>query len=168
MRPAMPMRFCLVCTLLLAAWACAWAAGSEPGVLAVVVARDAPERPLAKDALAPVFLRQMTLWPNRETIQPVNLSAAHPLRRVFSERVLGLAPDELDEYWNDQYFHGVFPPYAAESEEAVLRFVAGSPAAIGYVSACAVDGRVRVLFFSTPAGLVPGGGASRHCPPKPP
>lgn len=161
-----PMRFCLACALSVAALVSAWAAAPEPVAIAVIVARNAPDQPVAKDALAPIFLRKTTLWANREAIQPVNLSAAHPLRRLFSERVLGLAPDELDEYWNDQYFHGVFPPYAADSEEAVVRFVAGSPAAIGYVSACAVDGRVKVLLWLTPSGSAPGGGAARFCPPR--
>jgi hypothetical protein len=32
------------------------------------------------------------------------------------------------------------------SVEAILRFVAATPGAIGYVPACAVDGRVRLLM----------------------
>lgn len=136
---------------------------AEQAPIAVVVARDGPEQALDKDALARIFLRKTLFWANRLAVQPVNLAASHPLRRLFSERVAGLDPEELEDYWNDQYFHGVFPPYSVASEEAVLRYVAESAGAIGYVSACAVDGRVKVLLWLTAAGTAPGG-AGRFCP----
>ena len=133
-------------------------------MIAVIVAQNAPKQPLDKKALDRIFLRKTTLWANGETIRPVNLSAAHPLRRLYSERVSGLEPEDLEDYWNDQYFHGIFPPYAVDSEEAAIRYVSESTAAIGYVSACAVDGRVKVLLFLTPAGFAQGGIPSHYCP----
>ena len=139
-------------------------AGGEAAVIAVVVAKDGPEQSLDKDTLSGFFLRKTLFWANHQPVSPVNLQASHPLRRVFSERVTGLDPEELENYWNDQYFQGVFPPYSVASEEAVLRYVAESPAAIGYVSACAVDARVKVLLFLTASGLTPGGAAGKHCP----
>jgi hypothetical protein len=143
----------------------AWADGGvEAGVIAVIVARAGPEQTLDKSALNRIFLRKTGLWANGEPIRPVNLSAAHPLRRLFSQRVAGLEPEDLEDYWNDQYFHGIFPPYAVASEEAAIRYVAESAAAIGYVSACAADERVKVLFYLTAAGVVPGGSATRFCP----
>jgi len=157
-----------LCRWLWMALQMAWAAaadGSEPAVIAVIVARYGPDQTLDKSALARIFLRKTALWANGETILPVNLSAAHPLRRLFSQRVAGLEPEELEDYWNDQYFHGVFPPYAVASEEAALRYVSESAAAIGYVSACAVDGRVKALLYLTPAGVAQGGTPARYCPP---
>jgi len=151
---------------LLVAWAsAALAAGdSEPEAIAVIIARNAPEQSLDKSALAQIFLRKILLWGNGEAIHPVNLSAAHPLRRLFSQRVAGLAPEELEDYWNDRYFHGVFPPYSVASEEAAIRYVSASDAAIGYVSPCAVDGRVRALLYLTTTGIAQGGNPSRYCP----
>lgn len=132
-------------------------------VIAVIVAKNAPEHSLDKESLNLIFLRKMTTWPNRSLIQPVNLLAAHPLRHLFTERVSGLEAEELEQYWNDQYFHGIFPPYAVASEEAVIRFVAESASAIGYVSACAVDVRVRVLFYLTPSGVENRENAEHYC-----
>ena len=137
---------------------------SEQTVVAVIVAKDGPSQPLDKNALSRIYLRKTLLWANREPVQPVNLSATHPLRRLFSERVSGLEPEELDGYWNDQYFQGVFPPYSVASEEAMVRYVAASTTAIGYVSACAVDGRVKVLLYLTHAGFAQGGIPSHYCP----
>ena len=141
------------------------AGSSDPAVIAVIVARNGPDQSLDKSALSRIFLRKTALWANGEAIRPVNLSATHPLRRLFSQRVAGLEPEDLEDYWNDQYFHGIFPPYAVVSEEAAIRYVSESAAAIGYVSACAVDGRVRVLLYLTPAGLAQGGTPARYCPP---
>ena len=135
-------------------------------IIAVIVAKNAPHRRLTQDALARVFLRQQILWENRDPILPVNLEASNPLRRLFSERALKLDPEDLDGYWNDQYFHGIFPPYVLASEEAVLRFVAASPQAIGYVSACMVDQRVRAVAYLTPNGLRMDGDPARFCPPR--
>jgi len=144
--------------------ATAWADGSEPPVIAVIVARNGLKQPLDKNALASIFLRKTLLWAGGEPIRPVNLAAVHPLRRLFSEWVSGLEPEDLDDYWNDQYFHGVFPPYAVASEEAAIRYVSESAAAIGYVSACAVDERVKALLYLSSAGISQGGSPSRHCP----
>jgi ABC-type phosphate transport system substrate-binding protein len=139
------------------------AKAGEPPAIAVVVASHSSHEVLDKNALKRIFLGETRAWSNQESIRPVNLAASHPLRRAFSMRVLGLEPEELDEYWNNQYFNGIFPPYAAASEEAVLRFVAESPDAVGYVSACAVDARVKALAFVTASGWVKGGDAAKFC-----
>ncbi len=60
--------------------------------------------------------------------------------------ILGQPPEALEGYWRDLYFNGVVPPFVLASEEAVIRFVASTPGAIGYVSACPGDKRVRVLM----------------------
>lgn len=139
-------------------------AGPEPDDFVVIVAGNAPHESLDQETLARIFLRKKTFWDNGEAIVPVNLSASHPLRRLFSEQILGLEPEELDNYWNAQYFHGVFPPYVVASEEAMLRFVAQSAGAIGYVSACALDPRVKTLL-SLPAAS-PARNPSPRCPQK--
>ena len=68
------------------------------------------------------------------------------MRRWFSQQVMGATPEDLEGYWRDLYFNGVVPPFVLASEEAVLRFVAATPGAVGYVSGCLVDRRVRVLL----------------------
>ncbi|HEV8712364.1 MAG TPA: hypothetical protein VGX03_05985 [Candidatus Binatia bacterium] len=116
-------------------------------MLAVVVSASSITEPLSIEELARIYRRQKLLWADNTRIVPVNLPADHPLRRSFSRLVLGALPKELDAYWNAQYFHGITPPYVLTSEEAVLRFVATTPGAIGYVSAAAVTGQVSVLLY---------------------
>ena len=76
------------------------------------------------------------------------------MRQRFSQRVLRISPEEMERYWNDMYFHGVSPPHVLASPEAVLRFVAQTAGAIGYVAYCDADPRVRVALVLTSAGPV--------------
>lgn len=114
--------------------------------IAVIMSESSTVPFLSNEKLALIFKRKRNFWDNGERIQPVNLPPAHPLRRAFSQQVFGRSPEELDDYWRDMYFHGVLPPFVLASEEAVIRFVATTPGAIGYVSACALDHRVTVVL----------------------
>ncbi len=111
----------------------------------VIAAPGSEPAAITGDELALVYRRQKTLVDGTR-VQPVNLPAAHPLRRWFSQQVLGQPPEAMEGYWRDLYFNGVVPPFVLASEEAVIRFVAATPGAIGYVSACPGDKRVRVLM----------------------
>lgn len=126
----------------LLAGACAQAADAPVRVVAAPGTRPAV---LSLAELAQVYRRQRGFI-DGQRVQPVNLPAAHPLRRWFSQQVLGQTPEEMEGWWRDQYFNGVLPPFVLASEEAVLRWVAATPGAIGYVSGCAADRRVRVLL----------------------
>lgn len=134
------------------------ATGTETAIAVVVGRGQAETTPLSPALVAGIFARKRQLWRDRTSILPVNLPASHPLRRNFSRWVFDRTPEEMQAYWNDQYFHGVVPPPVLASEEAVLRFVTSTPGAIGYVSLCVVDRRVEVLAVVQP----PEGAAS--CP----
>jgi hypothetical protein len=112
----------------------------------VVITGPGDERHLSREAVSQVFLRKQVFWDNGTRVQPVNLPADNPLRRAFSQVVLGHLPQELEDYWREMYFHGVLPPHVLASEEAVILFVASTPGAIGYVSTCYPDRRVSVVM----------------------
>jgi ABC-type phosphate transport system substrate-binding protein len=112
----------------------------------VVITGPGEERHLSREAVSQIFMRKQNYWENGTRIQPVNLPANHPLRRAFSQVVLGHLPEELEEYWREMYFHGVLPPHVLASEEAVILFVSSTPGAIGYVSTCYPDRRVSVVL----------------------
>jgi hypothetical protein len=52
----------------------------------------------------------------------------------------------MEDYWREQYFHGVLPPRVLESEQAVALFVGATPGAIGYVASCPSGLRAKVLL----------------------
>lgn len=126
---------------------------AEP-VIAVIMPAQREAVSLDVDDVSQIYKRRKLLWPDGRRIEPVNLPADHPLRRRFTESVLRMTPDAMEGYWNEQYFHGVRPPHVLASEAAVLRFVAGTRNAIGYLPYCAVDERVRVLLLLDADGKV--------------
>ena len=101
---------------------------------------------LSLEALAQVYLRRKRFWDDGSTIIPLNLPPQAALRARFSERVLDQAETRLADYWNRQYFHGILPPATLASTQAVLRYVAADPNAIGYVPVSEVDASVRVVL----------------------
>jgi ABC-type phosphate transport system substrate-binding protein len=138
---ALASRFMLVLALLLLAPA----RGEERDPIVVIVH---PERraDLSIDDVAQIYLRRMRFWNDGSPVVPLNLTSTDPLRKRFSRLVLRENAQRLAEYWNRQYFYGIFPPATLASAEAMRRYVAADPNAIGYVPSSLVDDSVRVLF----------------------
>lgn len=118
-------------------------------VIAVIVPtqEQAEKLKLTPSSLKLIYLRKQLFWPNGKRIIPVNLQSEHNLRNQFSKAVLGSLPKQQIDYWNGLYFNGIQPPHSVNSEEAVIRFVTDTKSAIGYVNACAVDERVKILLW---------------------
>lgn len=116
-------------------------------VLAVVVAASRSAEPLDADTLSLIYKRKKQFWRDGRRILPVNLPPEHVLRRRFAQEILRLSLDAQEDYWNEQYFQGVLPPHMLRSEEAMARFVAETEGAIGYLSPCALDPRLRVVLL---------------------
>ena len=119
--------------------------------IAVIVSLSVTDT-LDRKELARIYQRKQLFWNNGTPIRPVNLSVEHPLRPKFSQLVLGALPEDLVVYWNEQYFHGITPPYVLTSEAAIVQFVATTSGAIGYVNAAAVTENVRVLLYLSLSG----------------
>jgi ABC-type phosphate transport system substrate-binding protein len=132
--------FTLYCSALIAQ------AQAGEQIVVIVRASHAADA-ISQEELARVYLGKKLFWEDGTRIIPVNLTADHPCRRRFSRLVLGLLPEEMQEYWNAQYFHGISPPYVLSSEEAVLQFVAETPGAIGYLCSAATTAQVKVLLL---------------------
>ncbi len=119
----------------------AWTLAAEPAI-AVIVGPAAPAIGYDHRTLRDVFLKRIVVDHAGAAVAPLNLPAADPLRQAFSYALWGQSPEAKQHYWNERYFNGITPPYVVRSQEAMLRFVAETPGAIGYVAACLVDGRV--------------------------
>lgn len=129
-------------------------AQAGPEVLAVIVPQNYAGRLPKAQELALVFKRKKLFWDDGSRIQPVNLPADHPWRREFSQRVLKSLPEAQAQHWNSMYYHGVFPPHVVASPEAMLRFVAETDGAVGYISACRIDARVKPILWVGSTGAI--------------
>ena len=124
------------------------------GGIAVIIGKSPPHIAFDRANLEDIFLKRIRVDDDRAALVPFNLSSTNPLRVAFSLALLGERPTGLQRYWTERYFHGVSPPYTVRSQESMLRFVAETPGAVGYVASCRVDGRVRVVArLAVPADL---------------
>ena len=127
---------------------CAVSARDE---IAVIVASDAPALQIDAALLRDIYLKKIFLDKRGLSFVPVNLPPDHPLRRALADGIFNKSTQQLQNYWNQRYFHGIMPPYVLNSQEAVLQFVAKTPGAIGYIASCRIDARVKlVLSISVP------------------
>ena len=121
----------------------------QPGLadeaIAIVTQPSNEVSNLSLETLKLVYLRKLMLDSNGKRWLPLNLPSSHELRIAFSLALFKSLPDEQESFWNEQYYQGITPPHVVASEEAVLRFVAITPGAIGYVNQRNVDERVKVL-----------------------
>lgn len=102
---------------------------------------------LTPNSLKLIYLRKQLYWPNGQRVAPVNLDANHALRTQFSQTVLGSLPKQQIDYWNGLYFNGVRPPRTVSSDESVIRYIAETAGAIGYIDVCHVDARVQPVLW---------------------
>ena len=119
-------------------------AGQEVHV--AVIVHPARRAELSVEEVAQIYLRRKRFWDDGTTIVPLNLPSGAPLRAHFSQLVFHQTETRLADYWNRQYFYGILPPATLASTEAVRRYVASDPNAIGYVPGSEVDGSVRVVL----------------------
>jgi len=115
----------------------------------VITGHDTPFKNFSSKRVKNIFLRITLLNEVGGSWIPLNLNADDPIRLAFSRTLFNLPPEALEPYWNEQYFQGIAPPYVVASEEAMLRFVAGTRGAIGYILPCHLDERVKVVFKIT-------------------
>jgi ABC-type phosphate transport system substrate-binding protein len=113
--------------------------------LAVIVSVDRTVD-LSLDEIAQIFLKKRRFWHAGESIVPVNRNATSTAREVFTRVIFHKEARFLQTYWNRQYYDGILPPVTLASDEAVKRFVAQEPNAIGYIDEDLVDTSVRVVF----------------------
>ena len=93
-----------------------------------------------------IFLKKTFLNDAGNTWIPLNLDPNHPIRIAFSLALFKKKPEDLEAYWNEQYFQGITPPYVVASEDAMLRFVSTTQNAIGYALPCHITDQVHVIF----------------------
>ncbi len=142
--------------LLLPVEVCATASDASGAQIDVVTGPAAPAVAFDRATLRDIFLKRIVIDNAGNKPVPLNLPPEDPLRAAFSQALLGKSPEALQRFWNERYFQGVSPPYVVGSQEAMLRFIAETPGALGYVASCRVDKRVRVIArLPVPPDLAP-------------
>ena len=102
---------------------------------------------LSQDDINKLFTGRAKTFTDGKAAEPVNLTEAVVVRADFDQKALGRSSSQMKAYWSKLVFTGKgTPPKELASEQEVLDAVAKNPAAIGYVSAAAVTGSVKVAL----------------------
>lgn len=102
---------------------------------------------LTQDDINKIFTGRAKSFTDGKAAEPVNLAEAVAVRADFDQKVLGRSSSQMKAYWSKLVFTGKgTPPKELASEQEVIDAVAKNPAAIGYVSAGAANGSVKVAL----------------------
>ncbi len=119
---------------------------AEPFVL--VTHPKSPISKLTKGEAKEIYLKKRRFW-GEVKLTTLSLPPDAPLRREFEQEVLAMSPNALDNYWMQQHYNGVRPPYRVESVESMVLFVRRVEGAIGYLPKSLVNKDVKVVYEST-------------------
>jgi hypothetical protein len=113
---------------------------------AVVVAHKAvPVDSVSAADLRDIALGNKKQWKNGDLITFVTLSSG-PVHEEFLKIYAAKSPVQFSSYWKRELFSGKGkPPRHFESEAALVRFVAETAGALGYVADGTDTGAVKVL-----------------------
>ena len=114
---------------------------AEP--LAVIVNKANPLLALNLGTLASMYRGEELHWPHGGRIKLVNREIRSPVRKRFYRKVLNAKPAQK---FYRQGTPITVPSLIQRSDEAVLRFVAAIPGAIGYVHLSKVNESVKVVL----------------------
>ena len=90
-------------------------------------------------------------WDNGQHIALYDIPAGAAARKVFSESVLGVSPEQAVREWANRIITNTAknnPPKTVK-EELVPRYVASDPYAIGYVSKSVAEGQAGIKIIMT-------------------
>jgi len=121
---------------------------AEPrvGSFRVVVNPGNPLTAVERQFVLDAFLKRATRWENGDALHPVDLIADSPVRRRFSQDVLGRPVSAIQSYWQQAIFSGRdVPPPELDTDEAVIQYVLKYRGAVGYVSETADTHAVKIV-----------------------
>jgi ABC-type phosphate transport system substrate-binding protein len=99
------------------------------------------------DTVVRIYLGQSAKFPSGDAAEPLAMPDGSKVRGELNLSLLQAAPASIKSAWARQQFTGGLKPLTTyNTEEAVLRAVAATPNAIGYVDAARVRGNVRVAL----------------------
>jgi ABC-type phosphate transport system substrate-binding protein len=98
-----------------------------------------------EEQIAKIFLGQTKTFSGGAEATPVDIKES-PVREEFGNKVLRKSPSQLKALWARQIFTGgAKPPRELGSDEDVIKYVASTPGAIGYVDAGKANATVKVV-----------------------
>lgn len=127
--------------------------GMQPAMADVVVVsnpKSGVER-LSQQEVVFLFMGRWHQLPSGIEAQTLDQAVDSPQRTEFYRRLVNKDPAQIRAYWSRLTFSGgTRPPRTTESSEEMIRLIAATPGAIGYLERSQVDARLRVVYEFPP------------------
>lgn len=120
---------------------------SIAGEMVVIVAAGSDVESLSREQVVNIFMGRYRRLPSGAIAQPYDLTGEEEGKAAFYSGLIGKNLSEVNAYWARLVFSGsTSPPQTVSDPATMLRLVANTPGAVGYVHRSAVNPRVRVVF----------------------
>jgi len=113
----------------------------------VVMSAKSDVASLSQAQVSQIFLAKSSSLPGGGAATPIDQDEGADVRNEFYSKVTGKDAAQMKAYWSQLMFTGKAQrPKKVAGDDAVKKAVAASPGSIGYISAGAVDGSVKVVL----------------------
>lgn len=113
----------------------------------VIAHKSVPVDEIKKTELLDFYTGDIKLWDDGEPVVVLDLKPKDEAKKVFYN-YLGKSTSRMKSIWMKNMLSGEGdPPESLESEEALLKKVASTPGAIGFVSQSKVTNKVKTLVL---------------------
>ncbi len=101
---------------------------------------------LSQVAAKAMFSMRQTRWPDGAQVRVFVLPDGHATHNAFCKEKLNIYPYQLRQIWDKQVYSGTGQaPVEVATEEEMLKSVASTPGAIGYVRKADSNEQVRII-----------------------
>lgn len=123
-----------------------WASVGRTQV-AIIAHKSVPVDEIKKTELLDFYTGDVKKWRNQMTVVVFDLKPKLEVRDIFYN-FLGKSPSRMKSIWLKKMLSGEGePPQALESEEEMVKKVAETAGAIGFVSKAKLNDEVKTLFI---------------------
>lgn len=122
-------------------------AGLVSAQVAVIANKTAPDDTLSRAKLFDFYSGEKKFWSNKVPVVVYDLKPVGETKRAFY-KLLGKTPSRMKSIWLKKLLMGESdPPVALISEEEMLKKVAVTPGAIGFVSDAKLTREVKIIII---------------------
>ena len=130
-------------------WLCLallWATGAWSQV-AVIAHKEVPLDTLTKAQLLDFYSCEAKLWNKSLPVVVIDLKPQTEAKTLFY-KFLGMTASRMKSVWQKKMLLGEGePPAALNSEEEMLKTVASTPGALGFVSSASANAQIKTLML---------------------
>jgi len=122
-----------------------WASATQSQV-AIIAHKSVPISEIKKAELLDFYTGDIKKWDNQTPVVVFDLKPKSEAKEAFYD-FLGRSPSRMKSIWLKRMLSGEGePPQALESEDEMVKKVAATAGAIGFVSIAKINGEVKTLF----------------------